>query len=798
MKSDEVSNDHEQPMGTAAKWLERLKDAKEACKDYHARCDKIVKYYEAEGDKMHREFQIFWSNIEVLKPAVYARPPVPVVVPRFKDLRKLPSKSSEILERTLITNYELQDMDHTMKMVRDDYLLFGRGVAWLRYVASGGKTDEGGEDGDSGEDTPTISSDDVKVDFSESAVVEHISRRDFRHDPARKWSEVSWVAKCAYLTKPQFKERFNTEANMKTLGQITAKKMQDDHDEARGQPKIKVWEIWDKTARKVIWVADNGPDILDERDPHLQLQGFFPCPRPAFGMTKQKSLVPIPEFVYYKDQVEEINELTARISKLSEALKMKGFYAAGESELKDAIEKAIQTESNNAILVPVSNMAAFGGKSLKEAIVWLPVQEIAQIIQVLIGVRKQIIQDIYEITGISDIVRGATDPNETASAQKLKAQWGSVRIRERQAELARLARDVTRIMAEIMAENYTGETLLSMSQIDMKTDEQVQGEVQQIQAGAQAHIQKLQATPPPQQGQPPAPPPPNPEQIMKQVQAKIAEIQKTITIEKVTAFLQDQRTRAFSIEIEVDSTIQPDEDAEKQRRTEFLTSVGGFIAQMLPMVQQVPQTAPFAAEALKFVSGGFRAGRQLEGVIQEMSDQLKELPKQKQQGPSPEQVEMAVKKSVEGIKAQGAADKAKLEMMKIQKEMNTPPPAPAQHDPRPQQNANLLKQQEIAMKERVEMRKIAANLEVEKIKLQAQAAMKASEIQQNAAAQNTFRDGEQHLDEMQAVDPMAAVTPLLDRLTVMIENLTAAQNAPKQVVRDNVGNVIGIETARPR
>jgi hypothetical protein len=44
----------------------------------------------------------------------------------------------------------------------------------------------------------------------------------------------------------------------------------------------------------------------------------------------------------------------------------------------------------------------------------------------------------------------------------------------------------------------------------------------------------------------------------------------------VIELLRDERTRGFRIEIETDSTVEPDEQAEKQRRVEFLEAVGNF------------------------------------------------------------------------------------------------------------------------------------------------------------------------------------------------------------------------------
>ena len=48
-----------------------------------------------------------------------------------------------------------------------------------------------------------------------------------------------------------------------------------------------------------------------------------------------------------------INELTARISSLSESLKLKGFYPGGASDVVDAIETVLKDRSNTATLVPM-------------------------------------------------------------------------------------------------------------------------------------------------------------------------------------------------------------------------------------------------------------------------------------------------------------------------------------------------------------------------------------------------------------------------------------------------------------
>ena len=182
--------------------------------------------------------------------------------------------------------------------------------------------------------------------------------------------------------------------------------------------------------------------ILDEDDPHLELQNFFPCPKPAYGAVQRGSLIPVPDVLQYKDQFDEINLLTGRIHALSDAVEVKGFYPAGGAEMADAIQAAVPAKTPGRLLVPIANWAAFGGT--KEVIIWLPIDMIATTITALVALRKQIIEDIYQIMGLSDIMRGATDPNETLGAQQTEAQYGTSRIRDKQKEMVRMARDLVR------------------------------------------------------------------------------------------------------------------------------------------------------------------------------------------------------------------------------------------------------------------------------------------------------------------------------------------------------------------
>ena len=616
---------------SAAKWLDMLAEAKRCDQKYHDKCDNIDKLY-ADLDALaketsERQFQIFWANLEVLKPSIYSRPPVPVVVPRFKDRKELPRKASEMLERCLVSSFEADDIDATMRLARDDLATNARGVIWLRLEQ------RQNEDGS----------------VFEKVHKEHLERKDFRHGKARKWSEVPWVARRSWVTRKKGLARFGD-----VFLKAELKSKRDGDDDGYSSKEAEVWELWDKDSRTVVWVSPGMEDVLDIQPAFLDLEGFFPCPRPAFGTIKRGTLTPVPDFLYYKDQVEEINELTARISSLAESLKLKGFYPGGASDVGDAIETVLKDQSNTATLVPISNLAAFGSGAggLKDSIVWLPVREVAEVIQTLVELRRQLIEDVYQITGISDIMRGQTDPNETKGAQDLKSQYGSIRIRDKQNELVRLARDVTRMEAEIMAEHFQPQSLMDMSQIDVPTDQQIAEQIgqitQQVQmAAADPRVQQMAQENPEQA-----------KQMLEQAQAQVENLQAQVTLEKIVALLREQRMRPFILEIETDSTIQPDENAAKQRASEFITSVGGYMQQAVTSVQMVPEMAPLAAEMLKYVASQFRVSRSVDGAIDEFADKMREVASQPK-GPNPEQVKAEGEKAKMEAEAAGKAEDAK-------------------------------------------------------------------------------------------------------------------------------------------
>ena len=656
---DEEFNPALEP-NSAKAWLNLLRESEDAFEDWNDHCDNIDRQYASLGflAQMNRDkqFQMFWTNCEMIKPSIYAKPPIPVVVPKFKDRRPVYQAASEVMERCTVVAFDLTRIDDLMMLARDDLAMNSRGVAWCRY--------ESGADG-------AYEHEKVCIDFK--------NRRDFLHSISRNWREVTWVAGASYLTRSEARARFHkTSGDAYQEAEYKVDKEAKNIGGADNRERAKFWEIWDKPSKRVVWVAEGVEDILDEDDAHLNLQNYFPCPRPAYGTLQRGSLVPVPDVMQYRDQLEEINLLTGRIHALSDALEAKGFYPAGGAELAEAVQAAVATKTPGRMLVPISNWASFGGS--KEIIIWLPIDMIATTIQALVLLRKQVIEDIYQITGIADIMRGETDPNETLGAQQLKTQNGSSRIRDKQQELVRLARDLVEITSEIITEKFDPATIVEMSQTQLPTSKMKQQQMQQIQQGLmQLQQQKAQLPPPqepPQQPGMPEPPEmrPDPKQeqiegMIKQGMTELQKISEQPTIDQVLYFLQDNRSKAFVLDIETDSTIMADENSEKQRHTEFVQVLGNILPQLAQMIQTEPQTANFCGEVLKFATRPFRVGRTLDGSIDELVEQMKA----KAEGPRPDDpatMQGKIALQVEQLKQQTAKAKndqdAQIKLMELQ------------------------------------------------------------------------------------------------------------------------------------
>jgi len=605
--------------GVVRRWLLELKLADKREADWRKKSEAVWKRYRQKDAKRH-SFNILWSNTETLRPAVYNSLPSPDVRRRFKDSDPLGKAASDVLARAIEYGLDTTDFDAQIKETVLDLLLPGRGVARVRYVPSlrqVGVTaethDEELEQHAEGEESLEGQAEELEW---EQCPIEHVQWDDFRISAGKEWSEVCWIAFRHRLTREELEEQFGE------IGEVVPLDNTDDDDvKAEQNEDVKdafktaeVWEIWDKSKRQVIFVCKSYKDKpLKTLDDPLKLSGFWPIPRPLYAVEDSASLIPTPLYELYKEQADELDSVTRRINLLVKGLKYRGIYDSTLGELAELM----RGEDND--LIPAANVTALlerGG--LEKAIWFMPIEQAARVLQVLQLQREASKQIIYEITGISDILRGSSVASETATAQQIKANWGSMRVKRMQSDVARFIRDLIRIQAEIIGERFQPETLATMTGLKFPTDEEKQAAGQQwLMAAQQAQMAGQQ--PPPEPNMPPS-------------------------WGEVMGVIRDDKLRTFKVDVETDSTVAASVESDMQGLREVLTAVTQLVQGFGPAVQMGAMPIEAVKELILTVTRRAKMGNAVEDALdkiqepkpqaqaQEKPDNAPEIEQMRQQG----------------------------------------------------------------------------------------------------------------------------------------------------------------------
>jgi hypothetical protein len=662
------------PIAEAKRWKNELKQAKREDEAWCKRGKKIVKRYRDDRTQSFtsKRYNVLWSNIQTMLPALYGRTPRAQVERRWKDKDPVARTASTILERAL--QYEIDnnsDFDHSIKLAVMDRLLPGRGVAWVRFesksvdiIQSSPMESPEGEYSDEaqqpsyGEQTPEMNVETTPVDY--------VYWEDFRCTPARTWEEVTWCARRVYMSKEEVVKRFGEE--FKDINLTHVPQGLDDmlksgfsKSDAEAMKKAEIWEIWDKTSECVYWVAEGEDKLLDHKNDPYGLDNFWPLPRPLFATQTTETLVPVPDYVLYQDQADEIDKLTNRISLLIEAVKVVGVYDASQAGIQRML-----TEGFDNQLIPVDSWAAFSEKGgVKGTIDFLPLDQTIQALNQCYQAREQAKQVVYDVTGLSDIIRGSSVASETATAQQIKGQYASMRLKRMQMDVAVFASELLRIKAQLMCDLYSPENLIQMSGI-MGTDD-----------------------------------------------APYAE--------QAIQLMKSEPARSFRIEVASDSLVEMDEQAEKASRTEFMTAFGTTMRDALPMAQQVPEMAPLIGEVLQFVVRTFKGGRSLESALETTIEKMN-APKEPQ-GPSPEQQQAEAMQQMEQAKMQQTMQAEQMKLQSAQQMEQMKAQTTAQVEQFKAEQAMMLEQ----MKQQAETERQAY-----KAQLDAQTKLQIAEMQTQA------------------------------------------------------------------
>jgi hypothetical protein len=754
-----MANDKATVNHTYEDWYKTIMGYERSYKRWEARVDRIVKKYKDDSRydrNPNARFNILWSNVQTIQPAIFARLPRPDVSRRFRDNDPIGRVASMMLERAL--EFEIEhygDYKSAMNNAVLDRLLGGRGVAWVRYEPHiVGETEDMPDDGlevteDSDEaETPeaTETENPERIEY-ECCPVDYVHWRDFGHTIARTWEEVTAVWRRVYMSRLALVERFGEELGYQIPLDTKPDDLKQSYKSDDGVYEAVIYEVWDKETGKVLWISKSLGKIVDERDDPLGLENFWPCPKPLYATLTTDSLEPIPDYTIYQDQARELDVLCDRIDGLINALKVRGVYDASASELQ-----RLFSEGENNTMIPVSNWMAFAEKQgMKGAIDLVDLTPFASALMSCYQAMEQVKGQIYELMGIADIQRGQTDPTETLGAQIIKSNNAAGRLKTQQHAVVDFATSLLSIKAQIICNHFTDETLVKIS------------------GAMQLSEQDKQYIP------------------------------------QAIALLRDEAAKNFRIEVTSDSMIYQDEQQEKADRTAFLAAVGQFVSMALPTAQAAPEMTPMLLEMLKFGVTAFKAGKQLEGIIDQTADDMKKQYEATKGQPKQPPVEIQKAQMDAQGKMQQLQMTAQLEQAKLQGQMEL---EKAKQEYQAQENQ--LKFQLEAQRNQADM-DMQARVAQMKMMTERNTQVLLAHIN-NGAKIETARisagesDGEQAYMTEESMahameHPMQPIANAIGQgneqmaqaISALVETINAQHNRPKTVVRGADGKIIGVQ-----
>lgn len=653
--NDEDQKEPETKVQWQEYWSEELENAKTpAWKKFQKRGDKVDKKFRDDrkdsGEdvvgEISSKLNLFNSNITILMSMLYGRNPKVEVTRRFADADDDVSRVAGVmLTRILNTDIEVagEDMTSVFRNALQDRLLPGLGDARVQYQFDEETvTTEAIIHPETGEElAPEI--EDTKITNEWTDIV-YTHWKDSLWSPARTHPEIIWKATRSYLTPKKLKARFEDVEIESVSFNSYGPMAKDGTNKASRKKYAEVWEIWDKDRRKVFWYTEGVKEILDLQDDPLGLDGFFPSPPPMVANVTTSQFLPKSDYDIASDLYIQIDELETRIQLLTEACKLVGCYDESQPEIKRIFNEGVEND-----LIPVKNWQAFLEKGgIEGAIQWVPIKEVAEVISILTDKQAQKIQQLQQVTGMSDVMRGAASARTeriSATADKLETQFGSIRIEALQNEFARWVNDTQSLKAEIICKHYQPYCIVQQSNIMMTPDKDV--------------------------------------------------------AEQAVALIKDPEGAKWKITVRPETLAIADYAQLKQDRSEFLMGLAQFMQSSAPLLQLSPMALPVLMKLLKWFLAGFRGSSEAEGILDTAITQFEKAPpKQDKPDPAIEKAKIDAQ-----IKQQESQQKMQQSQQEFQAEM-----ALKRQEMEQQQQEFAMQMQQSQQEHALEMRKITGEL----------------------------------------------------------------------------------------
>lgn len=455
-------------------WLKWLKSAKKAAKPHWKHTEAAYKEYELaqssdDGANNLRGYPLYWAACQTLEPAYYSLTPKIISKRKYgieNDLALTMALIAERLGQFLVDN---GNFDEAMCAARADFIHAAKATTQVVYTAEMEPSrqplqvlEQNGEASYYETDPESLYNGEVLKDdagfYYEKKVAREESQRIFLapacydeilHTPTAKTNaEITEIAYKFRLDKETAEKKFNPEGD-KTLPYSSK-----NTDEGSGSDddldclieELEGWECYCLESKTVYWVCEKYTDgfLHKESDPY-GLRKFYPSPGFILSNKKRKSLYTTPTYVYLEATSNQLHSLYERIFSLIDSVRRRALVFNASPELIQALNSLSGQEFIQA--GEITDILEKGG--IQNLVQYVPVKELVDCLAETVQLEGHFKNNFYEWFGVPDILRGISDPSETAAAQGIKSDAAHDRFKYNKKQMVDLARDSAEMLLDL-------------------------------------------------------------------------------------------------------------------------------------------------------------------------------------------------------------------------------------------------------------------------------------------------------------------------------------------------------------
>lgn len=597
-KSKPEEEEREDKIAFWLKWIERAKrkadqhwkDTKAAWAEYELASRSI----DQDDTRPPRGYPIYKSSCEILEAAYYARTPKERIERRFGIDDDMALTMSLIGER--LCQYLLQEchFDEGIIAARGDFIHGNKATTQIVYST---KTEPRrmplqmvmGEDdspiyyeqspeqpfeGDvlSDDDGPYYEGEHEAIEESQQLFLAPCPFDEVLHTPeARTNAEITELAYKFRLPKKEAEEKFNPKGDRNLS--YTELKSDDDSDEENDDKELVLdgWECYCLKTRTIYWVSESYKEdflLVDKKDPY-GFKGFFPSPPFIISSKPRKSMYPTSNFRYLEGTINQLHLLYEKIFHMIDGIRRRAVVLGASPELITALNSLGGNEY--LTITEIDGILTKGG--IRDMIQWIPVEELVNAISEAMNLEQHFKELFFEWFHVPDIIRGVSDPSETASAQEIKSDSALDVFKYQKKQIFELARNSLEMLFDLALKVFSDEKIAKICGYDF-----------------------IPPGDPGSPGKPAVPPSPeNPKGLPEEPPIPPRPGHKERFFEALT-LLKDDSTRVIRLDFETDSTGFNDDAKEIARMRlisdtilQGLSTIGGI---------QNPQFTPVAYSLL--------------------------------------------------------------------------------------------------------------------------------------------------------------------------------------------------------